>query len=200
MSATGSVGEACGTVGPAARSKVWPPERLEHLAQLIEAGLSAAAIGEALGCSRSAVLGIASRSGLKLTGRRLYGGRTHRAEAPAAVRATPKPSGAKPSGARAIVSAPRAMAPIVPALIKAQAPRPQPAVPPIAGCGLIELTAESCRWPVGEVGAAGFHFCAVPVDVPGLDAYCAEHRARAYAPRRDAMSRREAVNERSGEC
>ncbi len=46
------------------------------------------------------------------------------------------------------------------------------------GVSLFQLTAHTCRWPNGDPGAKGFHFCgAAPVaGVP----YCHEHAALAY--------------------
>jgi GcrA cell cycle regulator len=39
-----------------------------------------------------------------------------------------------------------------------------------------------CRWPIGDPGEPGFHFCDAQA-VPGKP-YCAEHYARAYIPNR----------------
>ena len=38
--------------------------------------------------------------------------------------------------------------------------------------------AQSCRWPNGEPGQVGFHFCGDPAE-PGKP-YCAPHCKRAY--------------------
>ncbi|MCL8385546.1 GcrA family cell cycle regulator [Xanthobacter aminoxidans] len=52
-----------------------------------------------------------------------------------------------------------------------------------AGCTLFELTEQSCRWPVGNPGAAGFHFCGGPA-FPGRP-YCLFHARVAYQPLSD---------------
>jgi hypothetical protein len=41
---------------------------------------------------------------------------------------------------------------------------------------------DGCRWPIGEVGTAGFRFCCDPHPLPGRP-YCARHHAIAYRPR-----------------
>jgi GcrA cell cycle regulator len=43
---------------------------------------------------------------------------------------------------------------------------------------------DGCRWPIGEVGKPGFHFCCVPAVIPGKP-YCAEHCAKAYRPKEE---------------
>jgi GcrA cell cycle regulator len=51
---------------------------------------------------------------------------------------------------------------------------------------ILNLTERMCRWPSGHPGQAGFGFCGKPV-APGRP-YCAEHCAKAYAPRRDSAA------------
>ena len=49
-----------------------------------------------------------------------------------------------------------------------------------AACGLLELTAATCRWPVGEPGEADFVFCgAAPFR---RYPYCVGHCLIAYRP------------------
>lgn len=43
---------------------------------------------------------------------------------------------------------------------------------------LMELTADTCRWPIGDPQEPGFSFCGCPVKEGSV--YCAEHHARAY--------------------
>lgn len=43
---------------------------------------------------------------------------------------------------------------------------------------ITELSANTCRWPIGEVGKPGFGYCGCE-PVPGLP-YCADHSLRAY--------------------
>jgi GcrA cell cycle regulator len=48
---------------------------------------------------------------------------------------------------------------------------------------LEELTNNSCRWPIGEVGVDGFRFCgAATADLAGLRPYCQTHMRIAYHP------------------
>ena len=49
---------------------------------------------------------------------------------------------------------------------------------------LSELGNKQCRWPVGEPGTEGFHFCGDPAIVPGKP-YCAAHCKIAYAGLRE---------------
>ncbi|GEO79939.1 GcrA family cell cycle regulator [Pararhodospirillum oryzae] len=43
---------------------------------------------------------------------------------------------------------------------------------------LVDLSAHTCRWPIGDPRDPGFHFCGKPT-LPGKP-YCAEHAAIAY--------------------
>jgi GcrA cell cycle regulator len=50
-------------------------------------------------------------------------------------------------------------------------------------CGktLLELTNESCRWPIGDPAKGSFHFCGEPgADLEQGIPYCECHRQRAY--------------------
>jgi GcrA cell cycle regulator len=74
-----------------------------------------------------------------------------------------------------------------PALGRRRAGRPAALKPlPVAtpqrrGRSLLELTNESCRWPHGEPGTMGFHFCgAAGADLQRGMPYCERHVQRAY--------------------
>jgi len=58
-------------------------------------------------------------------------------------------------------------------------------------CGLLDLTAATCRWPVGEPGEADFAFCgAAPFK---RYPYCVGHCLIAYRPESgESQARREA--------
>ena len=43
---------------------------------------------------------------------------------------------------------------------------------------LVDLSANTCRWPIGDPREPGFHFCGAPA-IPGKP-YCATHAAVAY--------------------
>ena len=51
------------------------------------------------------------------------------------------------------------------------------------GCGLLELTDATCRWPVGDPGEADFAFCGAAPFKPYP--YCVGHCLIAYRPDSD---------------
>ena len=53
---------------------------------------------------------------------------------------------------------------------------------------LLELTEETCRWPIGDPGTADFFFCGGPT-VTSLP-YCAYHSRVAYQPANVRRDRR----------
>lgn len=57
---------------------------------------------------------------------------------------------------------------------------------PTHGLQLLDLTAFTCRWPIGDPGEPGFHFCGAAC--PEHKPYCAEHTM---------IARREPKDERS---
>jgi GcrA cell cycle regulator len=64
------------------------------------------------------------------------------------------------------------------------------------GCGLLDLTAATCRWPVGDPGEADFAFCgAVPFR---RYPYCLRHCLIAYRPQSGEDATRAATRERPG--
>lgn len=60
----------------------------------------------------------------------------------------------------------------------------QPA--PKANCSLLELTANSCRWPLGDPREPGFCFCGGWFDATQPIPYCEEHLALARGVSRAA--------------
>jgi GcrA cell cycle regulator len=49
------------------------------------------------------------------------------------------------------------------------------------GKSLLQLTNESCRWPIGDPATKSFHFCGEPgADLEQGIPYCEQHRLRAY--------------------
>jgi GcrA cell cycle regulator len=49
------------------------------------------------------------------------------------------------------------------------------------GKTLFELNNSTCRWPIGNPGAAGFHFCGeAGADLENSRPYCERHAKRAY--------------------
>jgi hypothetical protein len=47
-------------------------------------------------------------------------------------------------------------------------------------CSLLDLTEDTCRWPVGDVGEPGFFFCGQP-PLQGAP-YCGLHCGKAFRP------------------
>jgi len=68
-------------------------------------------------------------------------------------------------------------------------PKPQPARD-VVQCALVQLTEETCRWPIGNPQDRGFGFCGDPVSA---GCYCARHDALAF----DRGKRRTGLNVRS---
>lgn len=160
----------------------WTDERVEVLKKLWSEGLSASQIaGELGGVTRNAVIGKVHRLGLS--------GRA-KAPAPQTAQRPKKPVTAppvrpqRPAAAPATVGATALKAELVPVA------RPQPAAQPriyslsdaplVENASILQLTEQTCKWPVGDPGADGFHFCARRSDV-GIP-YCGYHARVAYQP------------------
>ncbi len=156
----------------------WTDERIATLRELWEQGHSASQIAGRLGnVTRNAVIGKVHRLGLS--------GRPSpvRAERPArplpAQPAAPRPQREAPPVA-AIRTKPR-IAPPAPPVAEAE---------PAARATLLSINDRMCKWPLGDPGQAGFHFCGRKgqTGVP----YCAEHARIAYqvsGPKRDKRDR-----------
>jgi GcrA cell cycle regulator len=153
----------------------WTEEMNERLSALWAAGLSATQIAAALGCvSRNAVLGKVHRLGLPARAK----------EADKIPRARkPRPERRYPLIVGRIL--PHILPHILPRTVPhiLAAPKTlhlEPVIPVAPGCRFDELTATSCRWPVGEVGEADFGFCGEQT-IPHAS-YCAHHMRIAYLP------------------
>lgn len=140
----------------------WTPEQINQLTRMWNEGLSTAEIGKHLGISKNAVVGKAHR--------------LHLAARPSPIRRTgPRP---------AVVRAPAQPRPVQQQQQQAQqspAPRPVPAPVAVARPAaprVLELSSQTCRWPIGHPGDAGFRFCTEHA-LQGKP-YCAEHSALAY--------------------
>ncbi len=151
----------------------WTPERVNQLTKLWAAGNSAAQIaGEMGNVTRNAVIGKIHRLGL--------GGRMK-------VNGTLAPKRERSARARVRRAAHSGRRVSKVAAVLAEIPESQPAEatsPPTAsfacrGVSLLELTDETCRWPIGDPGQPGFVFCGNrPLTV---SPYCAHHARMAYA-------------------
>ena len=162
----------------------WTDDAVARLKVLWADGLSASRIARELGAmSRNAVLGKVHR--LDLAARMAR----QRSDIPRRRKAWP-PGPALGSFPRTV---PRSNAAAAYALA-ADAPAPQPApiddIPAGQRCTLLDLTATTCRWPVGDPGHRDFFFCGGK-SLRGLP-YCADHAARSRASPRQAAERERA--------
>jgi GcrA cell cycle regulator len=152
----------------------WTEERVELLRQLWSEGLSASQIAVRLGgISRNAVIGKVHRLGLE--GRMRSGQPAPRLET--------EPTAPEPRpvlGALALKPEPAGAPEAEPAL----QPIPAAALPaPSERLTLLHLTEQTCKWPIGDPGTPGFHFCGQRAEL-GLP-YCAVHARIAYQPAQD---------------
>jgi GcrA cell cycle regulator len=54
------------------------------------------------------------------------------------------------------------------------------AAPERLRCSLLDLTNETCRWPIGDPGETGFYFCGTPsADLAAGQPYCPCHMREA---------------------
>lgn len=177
----------------------WNDERVELLKKLWAEGMTASQISAALGgVTRNAVIGKIHRLGLS--------GRTKSSDGAAAAapvvetvieEAAPPPvietvtEVAPPPPAPAAPAAPRILpdetlmrpAPI----LRPAAPKSEVVVPFVERTTIMTLTANACRWPIGDPGSEGFHFCGKRSQ-PGIP-YCTEHARIAYQPSADRRRR-----------
>ena len=161
----------------------WTEERMDTLKKLWGEGFSASQIANELGgVTRNAVIDKVHRLGL-----------SGRAKAPIAQSHRPK----KPATRQPAPSQPhRAHSPLqvtgntalkhdlLPAIKPQIDLRPKifslSAPPLVENAGILELSEQTCKWPVGDPGDNGFHFCARRSDM-GIP-YCPYHARVAYQP------------------
>ncbi len=160
----------------------WNDERVETLKKLWAEGHSASQIAAELGgVTRNAVIGKVHRMGL-----------AGRAKSPAAA-ATARPR--KPRSAanmmritRAPVRGNTALALAYELEAEAEPELADNVIPIGQRRSLLELTEETCRWPIGDPGTSDFFFCggAALTSLP----YCAYHSRMAYQPANVRRDRR----------
>jgi GcrA cell cycle regulator len=151
----------------------WTDERVESLKKLWSDGLSASQIAAELGgITRNAVIGKVHRLGLS--------GRAKSASAAVARPRKARSSShmlrmARPAirGNTALAHAYEIEEEVVPELIENVIPIGQRRT-------ILELTEQTCRWPIGDPGSPDFFFCGGN-PVGGLP-YCAFHSRMAYQP------------------
>ncbi len=154
----------------------WTDERVELLKKLWSDGLSASQIaGELGGITRNAVIGKVHRLGLS--------GRAKSASAAAA-----RPRKARSSAhmlrlARASIRGNTALAHAYEIEAEAAPEAVENVIPIGQRRTILELTEQTCRWPIGDPGSSDFFFCGGNT-VGGLP-YCAYHARLAYQPAAD---------------
>lgn len=137
---------------------LWTPERVETLKAMRADGKSAAAIGAAIGISRNAVIGKASRLGLVC--------KSPAGFLQSAVKRSPKPR------------QPKAIIPPWHAAPPMQCEPIADDEPPADLITFDELTESTCRFPYGD---RDYLFCGKPPY--GSMVYCANHCMRCFQPR-----------------
>ena len=148
----------------------WTPERHQQLLDLLKVPkMRAKQIAEQLGggLTKHAIIGRCYRLKLKLPVK--GGGHGPNGETRAQLRAKAK-----------------LLRTLQPPKVKSPKREPQSmsdlAIPFAQRCQLMDLTNETCRWPIGEVGTPGFFFCGSPdADLMGGRPYCPGHTAKAKA-------------------
>jgi GcrA cell cycle regulator len=148
-----------------AKEPTWTDERIELLKSRFAAGLTCRQIADDIGVSRNAVIGKLNR--LNLT--REKSGDKQR-----------PPRKETPKGRRR-GSVPRLQYQMLQKLYaEPQATAYEAPIPNEHACSLLELSEQSCRWPISTPGAADFCFCGNP-PLKGLP-YCTGHTRLAYRP------------------
>jgi GcrA cell cycle regulator len=137
---------------------IWTEAKINHLTTLWKAGHSASEISRRLHvASRCAVIGKLHRLGL--------------AAGPRPAIPREKACAKRPEGRKTTRVRPPAVR-----VSAACVPAPDAAM----RCDILGLTRSSCRFPIGDPGAADFAFCGAPR--AGAHSYCAHHLRIAYLP------------------
>ena len=159
----------------------WTDERVELLKKLWADGLSASQIAAELGgITRNAVIGKVHRLGL-----------SGRAKSPAS--AAPRPRKTRAPAHMLRVARPQVRGNTALAHAYEYKPEPEPEfidniIPMGQRRTILELTEDTCRWPIGDPGTADFFFCGGPA-ITSLP-YCAYHSRIAYQPANARRDRR----------
>jgi GcrA cell cycle regulator len=159
----------------------WTDERVETLKKLWADGHSASQIAAELGgITRNAVIGKVHRLGL-----------SGRAKSPSSAAPRPRKPRAGSQMLRVSRSSMRGNTALAHAYELDIEPEPQlidNVIPLGQRRSLLELTEDTCRWPIGDPGAADFFFCGGPT-ITSLP-YCAYHSRVAYQPANVRRDRR----------
>ena len=161
----------------------WTDERVELLKKLWADGLSASQIAaELTGVTRNAVIGKVHRLGL-----------SGRAKAPAPTTPRPKKVATHRPASDTHERSEPSVTSVGNAAVKLNVvpvARPQVEAQPkiyslsdaplVENAGILDLTEQTCKWPVGDPGDSSFHFCARRSET-GIP-YCGYHARVAYQP------------------
>jgi GcrA cell cycle regulator len=159
----------------------WTDERVETLKKLWADGLSASQIATELGgITRNAVIGKVHRLGL-----------SGRAKSPSS--AAPRPRKPRPHSHMLRPSRPSfrgntALAQAFEVEVEAEPEVIDNVIPLGQRRTLLELTEETCRWPIGDPSSPEFFFCGGQA-IAGLP-YCTHHSRVAYQPANVRRDRR----------
>jgi GcrA cell cycle regulator len=151
----------------------WTDDRVEQLKKLWESGLSASQIAAELGnITRNAVIGKVHRLGL-----------SGRAKSPSS--AAPRQRKVRPAQNMMRISRPMSRGNTALAHVFEAEPEPDPiafdnVVPMSQRRTLLELTEDTCHWPIGDPSSSEFFFCGGKA-VASLP-YCSHHSRVAYQP------------------
>lgn len=156
-------------------STPWDNHRTEELKRMWMDGMSASQIADRLGggISRNSVIGKLHRLGLQKpnNSKPIY-------------RKKPSKQKRVPHGIKFGVPRSPLSLPVEPVKMG-----PEPVVPEEQRRGVADLHEDQCRWPIGEPGKAGFHFCNGE-KISG-QSYCLHHLMRSYHEReRPALMRK----------
>jgi GcrA cell cycle regulator len=151
----------------------WTDERVELLKKLWSDGLSASQIaGELGGITRNAVIGKVHRLGL-----------SGRAKSSSSAAARPRKTRAPGHMMRVSRPSMRGNTALAHAYDHDLEPEPElidNVIPMGQRRSILELTEETCRWPIGDPSSADFFFCGGHT-VTSLP-YCSHHSRVAYQP------------------
>ncbi len=171
---------------------MWTEERVELLKKLWSEGLSASQVAKQLGgVTRNAVIGKVHRLGLSGRATPSRPARTSRPAAPRTlVRARPEP--ATPREQKEELQS--RSEDNLPKENRASNVSELPDLPLSERATVLTLTERTCKWPIGEPGKAGFHFCGRGAE-DGMP-YCPEHARKAYQPAQSRRNRERARTDR----
>jgi GcrA cell cycle regulator len=154
----------------------WTDERVENLKKLWSDGLSASQIAAELGgITRNAVIGKVHRLGL-----------SGRAKSPTSTAPRPRKTRANSQMLRVSRPSVRGNTALAHAYEIDQEPESEHVnniIPLGQRRSILDLTEETCRWPIGDPGSAEFFFCGgqALTSLP----YCSYHSRVAYQPAGD---------------